>query len=191
MLEPIIWREDNGVRQVDRLVRFSDRLPSVFRRRMEQLETVHRWLAGYFEAVAILLQIPGAAEYRWTEDQRTDFWDLIWSNDTHLTRTLLAAALGNLNARELMREVPGGKRYRSRRLPHEVHLRLAVLDRNELLNVVAECLDRLLVVPELDDEAELHGIDAPPRRWWWPFGRKARSRKARVRARKRTRTEDC
>ncbi len=191
MLEPIIWREDDAVRQVDRLVRFSDRLPTVFRQRMEQLEAVHRWLAGYFQAVAILLQIPGAAEYRWTEDERTDFWDFIWTSDTHLTRTLLATALGNLDAKELICEVPGGEDYRSRRLPHDVHLRLALLDRNELLNVVAECLDRLLVVPELEDEAELYGIAAPPRRWWWPFRRKARSRKARVRARNRARTEDC
>ncbi len=191
MLEPVNWWEGERHYQVGRRVRYSDRLPGVFRCRMEQLEAVHRWLAAYFHAVAILLQIPGAAEYRWTEDERTDFWDFIWTNDTHLTRTLLATALGNLDAKELMREVPGGERYRSRKLPNEVHLRLAALGRNGLLNVVAECLDRLLVVPELKDEAELYGMDAPPRRWWWPFERTARSRKARVRARSRSRTEDC
>ncbi len=171
MLEPITWYEEGEVRQIDRLVQFSDRLPGVFRQRMEQLEAVHRWLAGYFQAVAILLQIPGAAEYRCIDDQRADFWDHTWTRDGDVTRSLLAAALGRLDAASLMDQVPGGSDYRTRRLPHEVHLRLAALDRNELLNVVAACLDRLLVVPELEDEAELYGIDAPPPRWWWPFDR--------------------
>ncbi len=188
MLEPIIWHEDGEVRQVDQLVQFSDRLPNVFRQRMEQLEAVHRWLAGYFHAVAILLQIPGAAEYRCTDDERTDFWDFIWTHDTDVPLTLLAETLDRLDAADLITQVPGGDDYHPRKLPDEVHLRLAMLDRNELLNVVAECLDRLLVVPELEVEAELYGIEgmggmggmgAPPRRRWWPFGKAASRRTAR------------
>ncbi len=193
MLEPIIWHEGGEVRQVGRLVQFSDRLPTVFRQRMEQLEAVHRWLAGYFHAVAILLQIPGAAEYRCTEEERTDFWDFIWTHDTDLTLTMLAAALDHLGTKNLIHQVPGGDDYRPGKLPHEVLRRLAALDRNGLLNVVAECLDRLLVVPQLEDEAELYGIEgtggmgAPPRRWWWPFGRSAGHRTTGVRADGRTR----
>jgi hypothetical protein len=68
---------------------------------------------------------------------------------------------------------------------------LAERDRNGLLNVVAECLDRLLVVPELEEEAALYDIDPWPRRRWWPFGRRTDVPNIGVRARPRTGMEDC
>ncbi len=176
MLEPIIWRENGEVRRFNQLVQYSDRLPSVFRQRLEQLQAVHRWLAGYFQAVGILLQIPGATEYRCTDDERTNFWDFIWTRDTRMTLTFLAAVLGQLEAEELMAQVPGGTDYRPRRLPRDVQTRLAGLDVVELIDVVAACLDRLLVVPELLVEAEHYGIDPLPGRGWWPFGRQRSAR---------------
>lgn len=188
MLEPIVWRDDGEIRQLGLEVRLSDGLPSVFRRRMKQLEAVQRWLAGYFNAVAILLQIPGAAEYRFDEDERADFGEFIWTRDPRRPLTLLSAALGNLEAKHLMSQAPGGANFRPCKLPHEVHLRLAVLDRNGLLNVAADCLDRLLVVPEVEDLSELHGIE-PPRRWWRLFGGKRRRGREWLRPRERTRKE--
>ncbi len=164
MLEPVIWHKNGEVRRFGRLVQYSDRLPSVFRRRMEQLEAIHRWLAGYFQAIGILLQIPGAAEYHCTDDERTNFWDFIWTRDTHMTLTFLAAALEHLDAKDLMDQVPGGTNYRPRRLPQKVQTRLAGLGGDELIDIVAACLDRLLVVPELPVEAEHYGIDPLPRR---------------------------
>ncbi len=176
MLEPIICRENGEVRRFDRLVQHSDRLPSVFRHRLEQLQAVHRWLAGYFQAVGILLQIPGATQCHCTDDERTDFWNVIWTRDTRMTLTFLAAVLKQLDAEDLMAQVPAGTDYRPGRLPRDVQTRLAGLDEDELIDVVAAYVDRLLVVPELAVEAELYGIDPPPRRWWWPFDRQRSAR---------------
>ena len=109
MLRPIITQKGDEISRLSDEVRFTDRLTDVFRCRMEQLEAVHRWLAGYFQAVAIMLQIPGAAAYRWIEDETDDdLWDLIWNPDTAGTLNVLAAALERLDAGELLRQVPGG-----------------------------------------------------------------------------------
>ena len=159
MLKPIISREGDQVTQLSDQVRFTDRLTDVFRYRMDQLEAVHRWLAGYFEAVGILLQIPGAADYRHQEyASDDDLWDLIWNPDAKSTLNVLAATLERLDAGELLRQVPGGEGLKRRPLPVEARVRLAERDRLGLLNVVADCLDRLLVVPNIPGQAETYGL---------------------------------
>lgn len=159
MLEPIITREGDQVTQLSDEVRFTDRLTDVFRCRMDQLEAVHRWLAGYFQAVGILLQIPGAADYRYHEyASDDDLWDLIWNPDTKSTLNILAATLERLDAGKLLRQVPGGEGLKRRPLPVEARVRLAERDRLGLLNVVADCLDRLLVVPNIPGHAEIYGL---------------------------------
>jgi hypothetical protein len=174
------------------LLRYTDDLPTVFRRQMEHLETVHRWLAGYLHAVAVLLQIPGGAAYHYADNEVDDeLWGLIWSRDPGLTFGVLAAALKQLDAPHVLGQVTGGGDYPRGGLSRRVRVHLAKRDRNGLLNVVAECLDRLLVVPELEEEAALYEIDPRPRRRWWPFGRKTDVPNIGVRARPRTGMEDC
>ncbi len=168
MLPPIMTEKGDEISRISDEVRFTDRLTDVFRCRMEQLEAIHRWLAGYFRAVGILLQIPGAAAYRWIEDESdNDLWDLIWNPDTTSTLNVLAAALERLDAGELLGQVPGGDGFKRRALPVEARVRLAERDRVGLLNVVADCLDRLLVVPNIPGEAESYGLvpaDEPQRK---------------------------
>ncbi len=157
MLESIKWREGGEVLQINSLVQYTDRPVRAFRARMEQLQAVHRWLAGYLHALSILVQIPGAAEYRWREPANDDeALERIASADRDELLAILAAALGRLAAGELMGQVPGGER-RGVCLPGpELRIALAGLDRRGLIQVVAECLDRLLVIPHVGAEAEFH-----------------------------------
>lgn len=173
-------RNGDDVTRIFQHVRFSDRLPDVFRRRMEQLGGIHRWLAGYFQAVGILLQIPGGAEYSYIKDESDDdLWHLIWNPDTISTLNVLAAALQRLDAGELLGQVPGGDCFKPRTLPVEARVRLAERDRMGLLNVVADCLDRLLVVPNIEGEPELYGlvpVDEPQRKAGRKTSRRSRRR---------------
>ncbi len=119
LLSPIIMGEGEACRQINHTVRWTDRLTDACRCRMEQLEKIHRWLAGYVQAVGIMLQIPGAAEYRFAECAGDEhLWDLIWNTDTASTLNVLAAA---------------------------------------------DCLDRILVTPNIPGELDLIGL-TPARR---------------------------
>ncbi|MGD8454052.1 MAG: hypothetical protein PVJ57_19740 [Phycisphaerae bacterium] len=159
MLQPIITHEDDRTAYIGDQVRFTDRLTDVFRCRMQQLEDIHRWLAGYFQAVGILLQIPGAADYHHQDyASDDDLWDLIWNPDPDSTLNVLAATLERLDADELLAQVPGGDGFKRRPLPVEARVHLAERDRLGLLNVVADCLDRLLVAPHIPGEAEARGL---------------------------------
>ncbi len=182
MLRPLISQKGEEISRISDEVRFTDRLTDVFRCRMEQLGAIHRWLSGYFRAVGILLQIPGAAEYRWIEDESdNDLWDLIWNPDTTSTLNVLAATLERLDAGELLGQVPGGDGFKPRALPVEARVRLAERDRVGLLNVVAACLDRLLVVPNIEGQPESYGLvpaDEPQRKGRRKAGRAGRGRRA-------------
>lgn len=152
MLEPITWQKGERSQQVGRLVHYSDRLPDVFRARMKQLEAIHRWLGGYFQAVGIMLQIPGAGEYESScEDEEWDM-DFVWRADRDMLVSILAEALERLDAGALIQQVPGVGAYQPRDLPVDLRIALAEFGRNELLNVVAGCLDRFMVIPELGEE---------------------------------------
>jgi hypothetical protein len=116
-------------------------------------------LAAYFRAVGILLQIPGAAEYRRIEDESDEeLWNLIWNPDPTSTLNVLAATLQRLDAEQLLGQLPGGDGFKPRPLPVEARVRLAERDRMGLLNVVADCLDRLLIVPNIEGRAESYGL---------------------------------
>ena len=179
MLEPVNWSEGEEHFQVGSRVRYSDRLAGVFGARMRQLETTHRWLAGFFQAAAIIIQLPGGADYRCDQDGDDDpgngaedpAWELIWKADRDTLLSILAECFGRLEAEEVMGQVPGGMDYRQRELPVSFRLMLAERDGNGVLGVVAECLDRLLVIPQLpEEERRLYDCPEPPRRrrrsWW-------------------------
>jgi hypothetical protein len=151
-------REDTVTRIYQQL-RFTDHPADVFRRRMEQLESLLRWLGGYFRAVGVLLQVPGAAAYRYQEHASDDdLWPLVWNADPKSTINVLAAALDRLDSAPLLSQVPGGEAFKPRPLPVEARVRIAERDRAGLLAVVADCLDRLLVVPHIPGEAEMYGL---------------------------------
>ena len=180
MLDPVNWWEGEEHFQVGSRVRYSDRLAGAFTARMRQLETTHRWLAGFFQAAAIIIQLPGGADYRCDQDRDDDpgdqaddpAFDLIWKADHDTLLSILAECFGRLGAEEVMGQVPGGMDYRQRELPVPFRLMLAERDGNGLLNVVAECLDRLLVIPALpEEERSLYDCAEAPRRsrpssWW-------------------------
>jgi hypothetical protein len=175
MLEPVNWSEDGRPLQAGSRVRYSDRPGAVFSVRMRQLEAVHRWLAGFFQATSIMLQLPGGADYAYVQDEDGDVgavdeaaWDLIRQADHDTLLSILAECFERLRADDgplLLRQVPGGTDFERCVLPVEFRLTLAAQDRNGLLSVVAECLDRLLVIPVLpEEEKSLYDNPEPPRR---------------------------
>ncbi len=159
------WRSDDGIIRGGDLVHTLSSLPEVFRDRMKQLEEVNRWLGAYFQVVAILLQIPGGAEYDWVEENPAE--EYAWDADRDMLFSILAEALERLDAASVMDQVPGADAYKPRKLPVELRLMLAERERDAVLNVVALCLDRLMVIPALaDEDRSLYG-DIEPRPGVW------------------------
>ncbi len=166
MLPQVNWKDGDNDGQAGELVYLSQWLPGVFRARMEQLEDIHRWLGAYFQAVAIMLQMPGATEYRFLCEDPDEAGDYVWKADRPMLFSILAECLERLDCAQLMRQVPGGDDYRRRELPVELRLMLAQRDRNALFNLVTECLDRLMVIPYMDDTSRRR-YEGEPRRETW------------------------
>ncbi|MCH8912898.1 MAG: hypothetical protein IIA33_04950 [Planctomycetes bacterium] len=123
-------------------------------------------LGVYFRALGIMLQIPGAPDYEWFsdadgEDQfETD--DLFNGSDENTLFTVLGEALERLGVGHLMEQLPEAD-YQAVELDDEWQ---AMLDRREknkngLLSLVADCLDRLIVDPGM---AEI--VQVPVQPWW-------------------------
>ncbi len=158
MLEPVHHQEGDKEYQVCNLVHFSDKLPIVFRARMKQLEEISHWLGGYFDAVAILLQIPGAADYEWVDADEDELIEFLWSANHGALFSVLVEALKHLGCEKLIDQVPGADSYTTRKMPVKLQINLAKRNRNEMLNVVTLCLDRIMVIPALSEwERDLHG----------------------------------
>ena len=167
MLKPLIRQEGEESLEFASLVQYCDRLPEVFRVRMEQLEEIHRWLGSFFEATAIMLQIPGAAEYAWLGDVEDNATDFIWDADRDMLLSILAETFEHLDAGPLIDQVPGADAYRPCKPPVKLQRVLGERDRNGVMNIAAECLDRLMVIPDLpEEERSLHETVKPrPRAW--------------------------
>ena len=139
-------REGGETMSVTTRVRFSGCLPSAFRLHREESERDRRRMAAYFRAVAVMLQVPGGEGYAFRETgDRMDA--VIERSDAATVRALLRACLGRLGAEELMAQVPGGRAEERRRLPVRLTRMLQRRGPADLLNVVAECLDELIVRP--------------------------------------------
>jgi hypothetical protein len=165
LLNPIVSNEDEPLWNVNEIIRWTDHLPAVFALRMKQLETIHHWLTAYFQAAGFMLQIPGGAEYRYVEhDSDAELWDFVWNEDTAVTLNLLTAALQRLDAAHLLRQIPGGEDFTHLPLPVNIQVALAERDRNGLLNVVADGLDRLLVGPNIPGHLEMIGLKSTRKR---------------------------
>jgi hypothetical protein len=161
MLAPVIAGQASDRPNLCDVVRWTDHLPEVLSLRLRQLDEIHRWLAGYFQVVAIMLQIPGAADYRCVEYESDEhLHHLIWNPDTRSTLNVLAGALDRLGVSHLLPQVPGGADSAASALPLKAQLCLAERDRNGLLSVVADCLDRLLVAPNIPGLLEDMGLES-------------------------------
>ena len=165
MLESMQWNADGKVVCVESRLRFTSDLPNALRRRMEQMEMIQRSLAGYCHAVSIMLQIPGGAAFEPDPDERADVHHLNWQRDPAWPLTVLKTTLTALKAPQAMPAMFGADY--SVDFPRDATNKLKKMTRNGLLNVVAECLDRLLFVPFWQAEATLMEVDAPAENSWW------------------------
>ncbi len=142
-MEEMDLRDAEGLFHVGLSVRGTDRLLRALQFWMVQFTREQQTLAVYFRAVALMLQLPGGARYEYAK--ALDALDDLRGVDRGTVLDLLAAALERLQAAELIRQVPGGRAHERRALSEELAGMLAARDRNGLLNVVAECLDYLIV----------------------------------------------
>lgn len=161
------WESGHGIDLACPLMHTIRSMPDAFRGRCRQLEEIQRWLGAYFQVVGIMLQIPGGAEYEWLPEDADDAEELVWRADRDMLYSILASALRHLDAEAVMDQVPGSDEYRPRRVPVEFRLALAERDDNGVLNLIALCLDRLMVLQDLPQEERcLHDLPAPRPRLW-------------------------
>ena len=159
--------DGDGIRRVGPLICTIRSMPGVFRGRSKQLEEIHQWLGAYFQATAIMLQLPGGPAYQWLAEDPDDAEDFVWVADRDMLFCILAYALEHLDAQAVMDQIPGADSYKPRRVPIEFQLKLARRDRNGVLNLVATCLDRLMVIPALPAEERcLYDVPEPRPRLW-------------------------
>jgi len=161
LAEEMDLRDAEGLFHVGLSVRGTDRLLRVLQFWMVQFTREQQTLAVYFRAVAIMLQLPGGARYEYAK--ALDALDDLRGFDRGTVLDLLAAALERLRAGELIEQVPSGRDHKCRALSDELAGMLAGRDHNGLLNVVAECLDYLIVragMAEID--AQLGVLEAAP-----------------------------
>lgn len=126
-------------------------------------------LGVFFRALTIMLQVPGGAQFEFvtTEEDEDDEYNIRIQIEDRKPETLvriLAECLNRLNAPpELLEQVPSGEHYRKRPLSAKWRKFLNRQSEIEhgLINVVAECLEELIVRPGLAE------IDAVPKSSWW------------------------
>ena len=118
-------------------------------------------LGVYFRAVGIMLQIPGAATYEYPSDE-PDTLGLIEKTRPNMLLNVLVECLDRLGVKELMEQVPAPDYYEEQ-LPEAWKTMLDEREKigNGLLQVVAECLDELVVGRGMTEIVE---ADEP--RWW-------------------------
>ena len=151
------WEEGHGIDLVGPPMHTIRSMPDAFRGRCKQLQEIQQWLGAYFQAVAIMLQLPGGVSYEWLHEDADDAEEFIWAADRDMLFSILAYAVEHLDAKAVLDQVQGGDSYKPREVPVDFQLNLVQRDGNGVLNLVAICLDRLMVIPELPaEERELH-----------------------------------
>lgn len=123
-------------------------LPAAFHLRMQQLADAARWLGGFFHAAAIVLQLPGGAEFQPIRRPGFDFHPHVWTDDRRRPLGLLAEVLRRLRREKLLAQIcdNGATPIAP---PRHVRRRLNRLTQSQLVFVAVNCLDRLLVAPHL------------------------------------------
>lgn len=164
MLEDILRDERGRATALHRNIAFTDCLPQVFRARMRQLEAVHRWLSGYFQAASILLQVPGGARYEWIDPCGFEIDSIGFANSEAEAAGLLVYLLKRLDSSHLLSQIPMVAKIRRQAPSAEVVAKLQNANRDLCLVIVAMCLDRLLVEPHLDQDVRASDGAPPPRK---------------------------
>ncbi len=129
-------------------------------------------LGVLFRAAALMLQVPGSGQYevQLYDDNDEELPDAdedprCWVGEVErdVVLTVLAECLRRLGAADLMEQVPGAADYKREELSDEwkKYLGRQAATEHGLLNVVAECLDELIVRPGMAE------IEAEPRPSWW------------------------
>ena len=129
-------------------------------------------LGVFFRAAAIMCQVPGADRYEYVlyddndedlpdEDENPQRW--VGRADYNTAFNVLAECLRRTGAEDLVEQVPGAGGYTQKKLSDEwkEYLDRQAATENGLLNVVAECLDELIVRPGMEE------IDDSSRPTWW------------------------
>ncbi len=124
----------------------SQPLVPAFRLRMNQMADAARWLGGYFHAAAIVLQLPGGADYRPIDKPDLSFINTVWVKDRRRPLGLFVEVLRRLGCEKLLAQLPDGDGPRQAPARH-VKRRLNQLTRPQLVQVAVNCLDRLVIAP--------------------------------------------
>ena len=153
-------------------VRETENLPTTLQFWMAQMARDLLRLGVYFRAAALMCQIPGGAQYRRLEyddnedrgpNEDEEPWLWVRRVDRGTASNVLAECLRRLGAVGVLKQIPEAKGYERQELSKEWQ---AYLDRHAklkhgLLNVVAQCLDELIVRPGTEE------IDIKPHSTWW------------------------
>ena len=153
-------------------VRSTEDLPTVLQFWMAHVARDLLRLGIYFQAAALMCQIPGGARYRriFHDDvddnlpkSDEDPWYWVRRVNRNTAFNVLAECLRRLGAAGVMKQVPAGKDYEPIELSAEWkdYLDRRAELKHGLLNVIAECLDELIVRPGMEE------IDAEPYPTWW------------------------
>ncbi len=147
-------------------VRGSSRLPLAFKFWMAELARDHLRVGVYFSALGVMLQVPGGAGFEWVAESELDDYthDHVRQSDEDELLDVLADCFKRLDAPgALLQQVPGGAEHEPREVSAEWKQFLDERDafKKGLLNVVAECLDELIVRPGMAE------IDEQPTPHWW------------------------
>ena len=157
-------------------VRSSTNLPMTLQFWMAYVARDLLRLGVFFRAAAIMCQVPGAAGYEYVicddvdddlpdEDEDPRCW--VDSADYDTGFNVLAECLRRMGVETLIEQVPGEADYNRKELSDEwmEYLGRQAAIEHGLLNVVAECLDELIVRPGM---AEINDSSQPTwwQRWW-------------------------
>ena len=143
-------------------MRYADRLPELFQFWAAEMARDQLRLGVYFSAVGLMLQLPGAHEYQYLNDDG-ELRQALVDYDCDNLYSVLAECFKRLGVEDVTRRVPGEENYEICDLKDKMKELLNEWTRRKhgLLNVVAECLDLLVVHPGLVEIAE-----DGERRWW-------------------------
>ncbi len=172
MLKSHAFESDGREDRLFTHVRETEDLPAVLQFWMAHVARDILRLGVFFRAAALMCRIPGGAHYRYVahddvddelpdDDEDPRHW--IGRADRDTAFSVLAECLRRLGAAGVMKQIPGGDKYEQVELSAEWSEYLDRRAENEhgLLNVVAECLDELIVRPEMEE------IDVEPQSTWW------------------------
>ena len=119
-------------------------------------------LGVYFHAMGVMLQVPGAVDCDWYGDEG-EISDLLSESTPDTVMDVLAACLDSVGAPHLMKQIPGWTSHRRADLPDvwQEFIDKMLKVEHGVLNVIAACLDELMVGPgmaEINQDCE--------KRWW-------------------------